>query len=234
MRSWAEALMVLALVAGCGRVGFDGMGTRDATPRDGSVTDTGVAPSDGLIPDGNPRGDGGVSDGGLLDAELDGGSVDAGPPPRGPFGLPNLVAGIESVVTQDDPTLSADELLIIYQSGPDSLGRGAGRSGGPLWDANAHRRALQQLRRDDTGARARRADDYFCRDVGDGNQMDVYVSSRGSRTEVWGAPTRVAMLSTTLPEVAATPITGPDDSALRSQLHRHDGRRRLAGHSIPD
>jgi hypothetical protein len=161
----------------------------------------------------------------------DGNAKAAAPDPAGPaapeFGEPRLIAELSSSDgPDDDPSLSADRLLLCFNSKRDG---GEGKE--DVWCATrAHADArwdapqpLQELNSDVRETGIALAPDglslWFSsdRDGGAGG-LDVYLSQRESRQASWGAPQRVRELSTKRDDL----VSSIDESGRRLVLARRD------------
>ncbi len=165
----------LSLFTACGRIGYDPL---EAGTRDGG--DGGIATFDSL----------------------------------GPFGDPTLVAEVsDPSVNDDDPTLTADMLeMYLNTSRADGLGGGdiyvsTRASTDEPWSAptlvvelsSADRETAPEISADGLTI-------FFSSDrPGGPGSNDVWVSTRGSRTEAWATPMLVAELSSPEGDTSPTP-----------------------------
>jgi hypothetical protein len=193
-----------------GRIGLvDGgadTGHFDATSAD-------VPSVDGGMDGGTVVADAGVDTGAM---DSDAGAIDAGPrdagsdsgPVLGRFGAERPVPGLESRLAIDDPTLSTDELLIVYNGGGDlwmaertSTSIDFGRST-IIAELSTGNETTPELSPDGLTL-------YFGRAVA-GRATDIFLSRRAGRADGWGAPVLVSELSTIRWEGAATPTYDPN------------------------
>lgn len=197
---------VLALVmlahAGCGRLGFGAVdGVLDA-PADDAPLEAGIdapspdAPSlDASSPDA-PSDDAGLD---AADAGSDAGTA------LPTFAPPSPIAELASPLATEDPTLTADRLEIFFNRSSD-IYRATRASTTSPWSTPT---AVAELNSGSTDSSPEVSSDglriYFSSQRG-GN-LDVYLASRASRTDPWGAPVRVAELSSTSFETNPTPRT---------------------------
>lgn len=193
-----------------GRVGLvDGgadAGRFDATSADvpsvDGGTDSGTVVADAGFDAGAMDRDAGAMDAGPRDAGTDSGPV------LGRFGAERPVPGLESRLAIDDPTLSADELLIVYDGGGDlwmaerTSTAADFRTSTIIAELSTSNETTPELSPDGLTL-------YFGRAV-PGRDMDIFLSRRTDRTDVWGAPVLVSELSTIRWEGAATPTYDPD------------------------
>ena len=123
-------------------------------------------------------------------------SIELPPPPTGPFGQPVLLVTLSSTDYEDDPTLTGDELEIVFQSGRGAAIRlwhsvRASRTDPwptptPLVELDAYEPNTPELSRD--GLRMR-----FSSAI-DGN-FDLYLTTRPDRASAWGTPVHLAALA---------------------------------------
>jgi hypothetical protein len=188
-RRSARAGVALVMLAACGRVGFDADAGADAG-RD-------AAP---------PSIDAGPRDAGAEDAAFDGGS-DAGlvlPI----FSEPTAIAELASRSTDQDPSLTEDELEIFFVSARDGEVQIWWSSRADIaapWDPPSLRTELASpLAESDPEVSADGLHLYFSRQSdGADSDVDVYEASRASRDAPWTAIVRVAALSSDLSECCA-------------------------------
>lgn len=133
-------------------------------------------------------------------------SITLAPPPTTPFGPPMVITELSSPDFDDDPTLTGDELEIVFQSARGGTNR--------LWHATRANRAdpfdppqplaeldgfaanTPELSRD--GLRLR-----FAAPAVAGGTDDIYLATRADRASAWGTPMRVDALSTPSSETGA-------------------------------
>jgi len=148
-----------------------------------------------------------------FDASSDDSAIDAAPEldaesTLGAFGAIENVPGIASIVDQDDPSLTADELIIVFQRSGD------------LWiatrsdrmDAFGDPAVIAEVSTGDGETTPELSEDgltlYFGRSVGGGRSVDIFVASRANRTAAFDPPMLIEELSTTRWEAAAAPTVG--------------------------
>ncbi|HEX6242026.1 MAG TPA: hypothetical protein VFZ61_14050 [Polyangiales bacterium] len=190
-----------------------------------------AACSDPLISLGAGRGseEAGLSDASTTDAaSTDAGRPEAGAPEGGAFSEPSPVANISTDGGRDDdPSLSADLTLLFFNSrreggkGREDIWFATRASAADPWEAP---RALEALNTDEreTGI-ALSADGlrlWFSsdRDGGQGG-LDVYLSTRGARSEDWSAPERVVELCSNQDDL----ISAVTEDGRTAYLARREG-----------
>lgn len=131
--------------------------------------------------------------------------LDLGPPPATPFSAPTLIAELESAAFDDDPTLPADELEIIFESarsGTSRLWRATRTSSTSPWSAPTPISELDgmsantpELSRD--GLRLRFS-----------VSGDLHLTTRADRASAWDTPIQVSELNTLDSETSAVEFLG--------------------------
>jgi hypothetical protein len=152
---------------------------------------------------------------------------DPADPPAPVFGEPRLIAELSySDQPDDDPSLTADRLLLCFNSkreggqGKEDIWCATREHAGALWNAP---QPLQELNSDvrETGI-ALSPDGlrlWFSSDRdGGGGGLDVYLSRRDSRQASWSAPERVLPLSTERDDL----VSSIDETGRRLVLARRD------------
>jgi WD40-like Beta Propeller Repeat len=149
---------------------------------------------------------------------------DAGPERTG-FGPPRVIAELESDdVSDDDPSLTADLLLLCFNSKRD-----AGLGEEDVWCSRRARtdeawgtpepQTVLNSEHRETGI-ALSLDGlalWFSSDrAGDSNGLDVYLATRPTRDSAWSEPTRVPELSSQDDEL----VSSIDETGLRLMLAR--------------
>lgn len=184
VRLWLAAAGIL--LAGCGRLGYDALSSEGAEPDSGSNTN--LTPVDASTePDGAP-----APDAALPDAA-----------PLGPFRAPELIAELAAPgANDDDPSLTGDLLELYFKSDrPGSLDYDIWRSirsaADDPWGAAERVAELSSAEYD---ASPEVSFDglvlYFSSSRAGGlGGVDLYVSTRSSRSAPWGAPSLVVELS---------------------------------------
>jgi hypothetical protein len=185
MRQLAIALAagctVCALGAACGRLGFEARGSDAAD--DGATADDALAV--------------------FMDASAD------APPPTGPFGTPTAVTGLNSG-DDDDPTLSADQLEIFFDSR-----RAGGVGGGDLWTSvrgilgapwgpPTNVSVLNTTGDDVTPELVRDGLTLYFSGPGPAGQKDIYYATRPARDAAWSTRVHVPQLSSAADEAGPT------------------------------
>jgi hypothetical protein len=210
------AITVLVLV-GCGRVGYDPLSevADGFEPRDGAPDADGASPPDGALP----------ADAG---APLDATPVDGGGAlgwPEGSFGTLRAVTAVNTDFPESDPTVTADLLEMYFRSdrgvANDDIYRSRRASPSDPWGPAERVAELSSLDDDQTPEVAPDGLTIWLASTRAGGrpQQDIYIATRASRSDPWGAPTLVAELSTDLDEAAPTPSA----DGLRLTMHRLDG-----------
>lgn len=157
--------------------------------------------------------DAGGSDAGLTDAgPEDAGPEDAGPADAGPIGVefsePTPLAGLSELTGVDDPSLTGDLLELYVNVGRDLfVSRRA--SVATSWEPLS---PLVELNTSGFESSPEVSADgltlHFARDDGSGASMDIWVSTRATRSEPWGAAVQITELST--PELDTNPAVSED------------------------
>jgi hypothetical protein len=148
--------------------------------------------------------------------------------PSGPFSAPQRVAELSDPSDDDDPTLPDDMLEIYFAStratakpGNADIWRSTRQAVTDPWSAPALVSELNTTVDDENpGISGDGLTLWFSSNRG-GN-VDIYVSQRAGRDQLWGPPVREAELSTTADDLGAEPAR----SQLRIALYG-DGPRRL-------
>jgi Tol biopolymer transport system component len=146
--------------------------------------------------------------------EPDGPVVDATPPdaPTGPFGAVTVVPGLDGAGTEDDVSLTADQLEVFFDSS-----RTGGLGGGDLWTATrgsvldpfATPTNVTVLNGTGDDATPDVSGDgltlYYVTDrAGGPGAKDIYVATRPDRSAAWVGPVLVPELSTPGDEAGPT------------------------------
>ncbi|HKP61199.1 MAG TPA: hypothetical protein VJV78_30930 [Polyangiales bacterium] len=181
-----------------------------------------------VLGDGNGSGNSGAGRSGEADARVE---VPPEPDPKDApapmFGEPRLIAEISySDKPDDDPSLSADRLLLCFNSkreggeGKEDVWCATRQHADARWDAP---QPLQELNSDVRETGIALAPDglslWFSsdRDGGSGG-LDVYLSRRESSSAAWSAPVRVPELSSARDDL----VSSIDESGRRLVLARRD------------
>lgn len=127
------------------------------------------------------------------------------PPPTGMFGMPMPMPGINSASADDDPTLTGDMLVIVFDSK-----RGGGVGAGDLWASTRASLDAPWSMPVNVAELNTAADDttpdlsrdglalYFATTRVDSvGAKDIYVSRRENRDALWGMPARIGEVSST-------------------------------------
>ena len=187
-----RVLPLVLLLCACGRISFD--------PRE--EPDAGEQIPDASAPDGSAP-DAAAPDGSAPDAS----APDAGPVyASGPFGPPVEVTELSSALEDDDPSLTADMLEIYFKTdrdGDNDVYRATRTSVDDRWSAPSRVDELSSSSNDNTpevsfdGLTIHLASDRG------GGGVEIYRSTRASRSDPWEAPVRVDELSSSLADLAA-------------------------------
>lgn len=176
----------------------------DASP-DGSATDSAL---DSALPDAVP--DEAVPDLPAPDASVpDLPAPDTGIDPLAPFGAAQPLVVLNSLLSEDDPTLTGDMLEICFDRGGD-IWHSVRSSTTAAWGLPVPVAALNSLSGETTPSITPDGLTIFFgsnRPGGPGD-VDIYVSTRSSRVAGWSTPQLVSSLSTSSMENAPAP--GPD------------------------
>jgi len=210
--------LLTLLLAGCstqtsalpGDTGVDG--GFDATPIDSAMLDSAMRDSaiDSIAPM-----DSSVMDAADTAPPPSDASVDTGPPPRptAPFGTPRLITELSDPDWfDDDPTLSADRLVIVFNStrdtGIDDLFMSERASVGDSWPAPRRLTEINSPSMDTTpGLSGDGLTLHFASSRAGGlGGLDIYRTSRAARGGAWSSPTHVDVLSSAIHESAVSPI----------------------------
>lgn len=161
-------------------------------------------------------------------ADSSSGTGEPEPWPTEPFGAPTAVGSLNTADNDDDPSLTADMLEIVFQSNRNDQGQhlytSSRRSIRDEWDDPV---AIDELNSDDQENTPKISPDgltlLFSSTRRAGPDTDVFISVRPQRGDSWGEPQLVAELSTAEPDLAPTLTpdlaqiylcsTRPDDSA---------------------
>jgi hypothetical protein len=200
VRLWLAA--AATLLAGCGRLGYEPLSN------EGSEVDGGPNTNLGQVDASDP------------DAALAPDAAVADAAPLGPFRPPELIAELAAPgVNDDDPTLTGDLLELYFKSDrAGSLDYDIWRSVRPTpEDAWGPAERVEELCSAAYDASPEVSFDglvlYFSSSRAGGvGGVDLYVSTRASRSEAWGAPSLVAELSSTGDEWA--PAASADHTSI--------------------
>jgi Tol biopolymer transport system component len=143
------------------------------------------------------------------------GDVPVDATPLGPFGAPVRLVELASISPEDDPTVTADGLEIIFNSSRPAPGYG----NGDLWGATRSTTSMAfdtpilitELSTGFDETAPKMTEDgltiYFGSDRRNlGKDLrDIFIATRPDRSSAWSAPTRIVELSTNLSEAAAMP-----------------------------
>ncbi|HEY5945663.1 MAG TPA: hypothetical protein VIV40_09240 [Kofleriaceae bacterium] len=128
------------------------------------------------------------------------------PAPTGPFGTPTLASVSTTGAAEDDPTLTADQLEIYFDSN-----RTGGMGGGDLWTATRSSttavwgaaRNVSELNTtgdDATPEVSRDGLTLYWVANGAAGAKDIWVATRADRTATWSGQTRVVELASAADE----------------------------------
>ncbi len=204
----------IAPEGGGGDASADTTPSTDTSTIDSQVPDTSVDMDSGTEPDTSVP----PVDGAMPDAV-----VDSGVPPRPtePFGAPRLITELSDPrAFDDDPTLTDDMLVIVFNSdrdfGDDDLFMSERASATDSWSAP---RSLDELNTNAAETTPEMSGDglvlYFASSrLGGYGGYDIYRSTRASRADRWSAPAHVDSLSSPQSDSAAAPIMGETITAI--------------------
>lgn len=134
-------------------------------------------------------------------------SIDAPPPdalpPMGPFGTAMPVPGLNTAASEDDPSLTGDQLEIVFNSD-----RAGGVGAGDMWTASrpsltsgwtgvTNLSTLNTAGDDATPALSRDGLTLFWTAAGSKGMKDIFMATRPSRTAAWSAAQELTAISTT-------------------------------------
>jgi Tol biopolymer transport system component len=189
--------IALWLSASCGRVGFSS---------DGSFSDAG-APPDASSRDAGREPD---ADETVRDAAME----DAGALPDGGaamFGTPVLISELSSASDEDDPSLRADLLEIVFNRDSD-IYSATRASEGDRWSAPAPVDALNSTSTETSPELAADGLTIYFSSRRDSGELDIWTSTRPTLAAAWAAPVRVPELSSSL--LDTNPTISPDGLSL--------------------
>ena len=125
------------------------------------------------------------------------------PPPTGPFGTATAVAALNTGSSEDDPSLTGDQLEIVFNSD-----RAGGVGAGDIWTAKrasiaatwgtaTNVTALNTAGDDATPSLSRDGLQIFWTANGSKGAKDIFTATRASRAAAWSAPVELTSISTT-------------------------------------
>lgn len=148
--------------------------------------------------------------------------------PTGAFGAPRRILELADPADDDDPTLTDDTLEIYFAStrvtgtaGNADIWRATRAQRTDPWSAPVVVSELNTTRNDENPGISGDGLTLWFSSNRDGG-VDIYVSTRATRTQVWSPPVRVAELSTPVDDLGAEPARDRRRIALYG-----DGPRRL-------
>lgn len=180
-----------------------------------------TSPSDGSTTAGTAAGSGGGTTGGSSTSEADttsessAGDSSTGEPsdePLGPFDTPVAEADLNSIYSEDDPTLTGDLLEIYFasnRSGSEDVWTSTRASVGAPWEPPV---AVESVNSLFTETFPEVSPDglvlLLASDRNSATDLDVYISQRTDRSQPWPAPVSVVGASTVgTIDYGATPVS---------------------------
>ena len=133
--------------------------------------------------------------------------IDAPPPdalpPMGPFGTAAPVTALNTGSSEDDPSLTGDQLEIVFNS-DRAGGAGAGdmwtakrASIGATWSAATNLTTLNTAGDDATPSLSRDGLQLFWTANGSKGAKDIWTATRATRADAWSAAVELTAISTT-------------------------------------
>ncbi|MBW2730756.1 MAG: PD40 domain-containing protein [Deltaproteobacteria bacterium] len=198
-------LLVLVFLTACSHIGFDGSHVDVGVHLDISLD--GQGPTDSSL-DGSqvPLDMAPDSSVDVMVCTLPSPTLPA--PPSAPFGGVSLLTSLNSPASEDDPTLTADELEIYFESnrgGTPQLWRSVRRDPTLSWPAPELVAELSTTRAN-TPRLSRDGLTLYFAGVGPGGDEDIFVTTRADRTSPWLDPVRDEALSSEFSDTGAVPF----------------------------